>query len=179
MEVGVPEIISEDRIRRHTFTMYVSQCRMTCCRLTYQYTDANEDWKDHGANSPGPRPNELDTLKSIIKSRMIEHFRVELLCGLTIGDVEANIEDVLEKAIDDWENGTAIADANLATLNLAQNATIDDQKMDDVPPVHNIVLGTPPPSTPGSSCVNMDDTKVWPTIEPSVYFRGANTKQPN
>jgi hypothetical protein len=91
---------------------------------------------------------------------MIEHFMVELLCGLTIVDVEANIDSVLDKAIDEWENGPAIADANLATPNPVRNVLLE-RKMDDIPTVDDIILSTLPPSTSGSPCVDMDDSKVF------------------
>jgi len=136
----------------------------------------NEDL--HVAGTPSSRPPEdLSTLLSIIKSRIVDHYRIDILCGPTMPDFEANIDEVLEKAKDEWENGPSVEDVKLAANTLSDDLQTMEQKMDAIFSESDATLITPPPSAPGSPYVETDDTQVFHGLPSTPQFMSTTLDQ--
>jgi hypothetical protein len=105
-------------------------------------------------------PADLRLLKDILNREIMEHYRIEMLCGLPILNFDANFDGIFEKAIQDWKNSSATQDTEIMKDAVVKDTIALNKSLHEPSSARASIYLTPPPSATNSPHMGQDNVKT-------------------
>jgi hypothetical protein len=105
-------------------------------------------------------PADFEVLKHALNKEIMEHYKIEILCGLPVLNFDDHFGGIFEKAVQDWKNGSAMEDVRHTTDTVVEKTAALNRSIYEPSTAGESMYLTPPPSATNPPCISRDNFKA-------------------